>query len=496
MGGWFMDVPSDSYPHGADAIDPAFDRRGLRLRPEEELLHAEIVPLLPTIKPVTAIEALMLLTDATQPADIGKHGPAVAARALPEHSHHPALRLYEVLFGRDTLLTSWFVFDAFPELTRVSIIRLAELQGEKRLEANEEEPGEIVHEYRTPDDPIAQALTRRRGWQWPYYGSIDATLLFIRSIARYVERFGPALLKDKITDEHGHDKTIKIALEAAIKWLVHKMNENTQGLIESRRLNKQGGNVNQAWKDSIDAYHHSDGTLANAENGVASIEVQTLAYDALLEAAVLFPDQAATLQEKAKRLKKTIFDVFWVQDERGEYFALGTDRDVAGKLRPLKVRASNMGHVLNSRLLDGKDPKLVQYKEALIETLFAKDMLNVSGVRTLSEKENRYRPDSYHNGSVWPWDTFYISLGLKRQDYHQLANDLWQRLEHVFKVTKKFPEFVSGENTLEPIVPNRLVEVRDTKYRFKHFTEQPPQEIQAWSVATAVAVDSLLGAQE
>lgn len=487
-----MDVPSDSYPHGADAIDPHLDRKSLRLRPEEELLHAEVVPLLSTTKPLTALQALLLLTEAEQPEGIGKHGPAVAARVLPEHEKISSLRLYEVLFGRDALLTAWFVFEQFPELTRTTIRRLAELQGEQKSEASEEEPGEIVHEYRTLDDPIAQVLTKRRGWQWPYYGSIDATLLFIRSIARYVDRFGPALLQEKITDEHGHNKTINSALAAAVGWLVRKTSENPEGLVESRRLNKQGGNVNQAWKDSVDAYHHADGTLANTEHGVASIEVQALAYDALLDAAELLSAQAMRLQEKAEGLKKIIFDVFWVEDKRGGYFALGTDRDAAGKLRLLDVRASNMGHVLNSRLLDGKDPKVVQCKEVLVETLFANDMLNVSGIRTLSEKENRYRPHSYHNGSVWPWDTFYISQGLERQGYHQLARDLWQRLQRVFKVTKKFPEFVSGEDTPEPVVPNRLVEVRDTKYHFKHFTEQPPQEIQAWSVAAAVAIDKFI----
>lgn len=496
MGAWHMDVPSDSYPHGADAIDPALDRKALRLRPEEELLHAEVVRAVLPTRRLTALEALMLLTDASRPEDIGQHGPAVAARVLPENWHHPALRLYEALFGRDALLTAWFVLEWFPELARTTIRRLAELQGEHRIGANEEEPGEIVHEYRLPDDPIAQALTKRRRWQWPYYGSIDATLLFIRLIARYVERFGPTLLQETITDEHGHNKTVQMALEVAVAWLQSKMNENPEGLVESRRLNKYGGNVNQAWKDSIDAYHHNDGTLANTDSGVASIEVQALAYDALLDVIRLLPDAAVVLKEKAERLKKTIFTVFWVGDKQGEYFALGTDRDPRGKLRPLRVRASNMGHVLNSRLLDGKDPVTVKMKETSVEALFATDMLNVSGIRTLSTRENRYRPNSYHNGSVWPWDTFYISLGLERQGYHQLAKDLWQRLDYVFKATKKFPEFVSGEDTPEPIVPNCLVEVRDTKYHFKHFTEQPPQEIQAWSVATAVALTSLLGVRE
>src|SRR5690606_30664910 len=125
---------------------------------------------------------------------------------------------------------------------------------------------------------------------------------------------------------------------------------------------------NQVWKDSPDAYHHSDGTLANHTSGIASIEVQTTAYDALLDAALLYedylntPDIAYTLREQAEELRSTILNEFWT-DEKGGYFVLGTDRDELGNLRQLKVRTSNMGHTLNSRLLAGNDPYITDRRQ-------------------------------------------------------------------------------------------------------------------------------------
>ncbi len=498
-------VKSDIHMLEGSDKDSLLDRDSIMLRPEEKLLSVKRVSTKLAHTPLTALEALQLLAGVTSPQDIGKNGPVIAARVFGENQDVSELRLYEVLFGRDSLIVAKFLFAQYPELTRTTVKRLAELQGVRRNEKSEEEPGKIVHEVRQSDDPLAIQLTALHGWEWPYYGSIDATLLFIRVLVRYVLKVNFNFLKEKYIDRQGEEKNMFEALQSAVAWMLYKMNQNQEGLVESLRLNTEGGTINQGWKDSFDSYHHADGALANKEKGVASIEVQALAYDALLDVAGLYEhmlteknselvdskflkNQITELKKRAESLAHIIMSKYWVEDERGGYFVLGSDRDDQGKLRILKVRASNMGHVLDSRLLDGDEQDRKQKKEKLVATLFASDMLNVSGIRTLSSLENRYRPNSYHNGSVWLWDTYQISLGLLRQGYIQQAKDLRDRILHAVQVTKRFPEFVSGAATDTPQIPDRKIRVLDTKYQFEHFIEQPPQEIQAWTVAAVVAI--------
>lgn len=479
--------------------------KDLFLRPEERLLSMEKTIIDSPHHPLSPLKALQFLAGVSKPEDIGNNGPLLAARAFPEHGNQPELHLYEVMFGRDSLITSYFLLRQFPRLVRVTLYRLAELQGVTRNEASEEEPGKIVHEARSPEDPIAQQYSAQFGWQWPFYGSVDATPFFILVLANYVSRHEPNFLWEQYTDKTQKQRFFYHALQAAVEWLLQKMRSNPEGLVESLRLNRSGGLVNQCWKDSPDSYHHSDGSLANQTHGVASVEVQAYTYDALLDAVELFRSLLSTprlpadecealtalsgeLIIYADRLRGVLLHRFWVEDARGGYFALGSDRDEQGNLRLLTVRTSNMGHLLNSRLLDGSEATLQAKKEALVKTLWAPDLLHSGGIRTLAMGENRFRPTSYHNGSVWPWDTFYISLGLERQGFKRQAQDLRRRLKGVLRITKRFPEFISGAEGSSPILPTRRIRVLDTRYGFEHFIEQPPQEIQAWTVAAAVAM--------
>ena len=178
---------------------------------------------------------------------------------------------------------------------------------------------------------------------------------------------------------------------------------------------------------------------------------------------------------------------FWVEEEQGGYFALGTDRDEQDSLNKLEVKTSNMGHLLNSRILEGNNPDIVRRRESVIRTLFSPEMINVSGVRTLSKNEVRFRPGAYHNGNVWLWDNYYIAQGLERHGYLGLAYDLQKRIWNVVDKTKKFPEYAWGGDDPEPKLNNRIVDIWDEKNQIQNRLEQPPQEIQAWTVAAILA---------
>ena len=131
--------------------------------------------------------------------------------------------------------------------------------------------------------------------------------------------------------------------------------------------------------------------------GIASIEVQVTTYDALLDAAYLFeevfenPTRADSLRAQAQSLGTAIIDHFWTED-KGGYFVLGTDRDESGNVRQLKIRTSNMGHVLNSRLLQGDDPENVRMRTAVVKQILSPELLCRSGIRTLASDEIRFRP--------------------------------------------------------------------------------------------------------
>ena len=444
--------------------------------------------------PPLALSALMKLTNASTKDEVGEHGPPVAAVATEENRHIAELNLFETLFGRDSLIVSMFLLPQFPKLARATVLALAKLQGIANRIANEEEPGRILHEMRAPDSPIGKELREKNGWEFPYYGSVDATALFVNLTAAYVEQEGASLLSETFTDREGKERTLLDAFDGAIGWIVRRLDANPDGLLEFCRAHP-GGIANQAWKDSGDSYFHKDGTLADHAHGIASIEVQGYTYDALRNAGALYKQlnrpeaKIAELTLRAGRLQRTVLEKFWVDDELGGYFALGTDRDKNGVLRKLEIRTSNMGHLLSSRLLDGNDPDVLRKRSAIVETLGSPLMQNVSGIRTLAKNERRFKPGSYHNGSVWLWDSYYISRGLRRHGFTALADNLVLRMFSVVKKFNKFPEFARGGDAPEPELNERIVDVWDEIEGHTNRIEQPPQEIQAWTVAAVLAAE-------
>lgn len=468
----------------------------IRLLPGEELQN--VIKHDPRELPdhVSSLEQMRRLTRASSEEEIGQNGPSIAALSFdvvkqPTPSH---LKLYEVVFGRDSLRVAIDLISSYPNLARRTTLELAKLQGTEYNTQREEEPGRIVHEARDQDDPIARDLSERLGWGWPYYGSVDATPEFIRTLTSYCKSSeeNRAFLHESFTNKDGEQRTMADALTAAVNWITRRLDSNGEGLLEFKSILPQGIE-NQVWKDSWDAYHHADGTLANHDKGIASIEVQVTTYDALIDAAELYeafldrPIEAAELRTRAEQLGQTILDVFWTND-KGGYFVLGTDRDDDGNLRQLKVRTSNMGHALNSRLLEGNDPRKVQIKQSLMHHLLSPDMCNVSGIRTLARDEYRFRAGSYHNGSVWLWDTHHIAKGMRRQGFEDEADELDRRMLGVVAATHAFPEYVRGDDAAQPHINEYTVNVWDSVNQRLNKLEQPPQEVQAWTVAAILAI--------
>jgi glycogen debranching enzyme len=223
-----------------------------------------------------SIHVLERLSRAKKYDEIGEFGPVIASEPLASHTAEPAFRRYEALFGRDSLRVAMNLLDQYPKLARTTLLKLAELQGVEINNDREEEPGRIVHEDRDPKvDPIARELTKNLGWQWPYYGSVDSTPEYIRTLTAYC-RGSAEQMKFMGHEYLGLDNKLHLisdSLSAAVDWLIMRLDANGEGLLEFKRSNPMGIE-NQVWKDSWDSYSHSDGSMANHDGGIASVEVQ------------------------------------------------------------------------------------------------------------------------------------------------------------------------------------------------------------------------------
>ena len=296
---------------------------------------------------------------------------------------------FATLFGRDSIITTLALLPFNPGIAAGTLRALAALQGSKTDEARDEQPGKIVHEIRAGEMAATGEVPFGR-----YYGAVDSTPLFLWLFGRYVAVAGDLALAEELWP----------AAERAVQWIERWGDRDGDGYVEYLRETPRGL-ANQGWKDSDDSISHADGTLAKAP--IALAEVQGYVYAAYVSMADLAArlgrsEFASRLTERAESLRKAFSRDFWLERERTVALALDAEK------RPCRVMASNAAHCLATGLLDADQAS------ALSERLLADDMFSGWGVRTLSARERRYNPLSYHNGSVWPHDNAIAAIGLAR----------------------------------------------------------------------------------
>jgi glycogen debranching enzyme len=296
---------------------------------------------------------------------------------------------FATLFGRDSLITTMATLPFYPALTVQTLRALARMQGSEVNAAREEQPGKIVHEIRGGEMAAVGEVPFSR-----YYGSIDSTPLFLWLLGQCVTTTGDLALAEELWPN----------AERALEWIEQWGDCDGDGYVEYARTTPRGLE-NQGWKDSFDSISHANGELA--EPPIALAEVQAYVYAAYLsmaEVAQRLGNQVTSsmLLERASALKAAFCRHFWL--EREQIVALALD----GTKRPCRVMSSNAAHCLTACVLDR------QRGAAVADRLLADDMFSGWGIRTLSAKERRYNPMSYHNGSVWPHDNAMAALGLAR----------------------------------------------------------------------------------
>lgn len=328
---------------------------------------------------------------------------------------------FAVPFGRDSLIAALQILPFNPETAKGTLRTMSALQGKEKNKWRDEAPGKIMHEIR-----FGELANTNQIPFTPYYGSVDATPLFLVLITEYVKWTGDMALFHELKD----------SIMGALEWIGRYGDPDHDGFVEYFQESEKGI-ANQGWKDSGDSIVHRDSQFA--EPPIALVEVQGYVHQAKIGLSELFysagdTDMGLRLKNEAEALKTNLNNKFWMEEH--QYYALALDKEK----NQVATITSNPGHLLMSKALDQSRA------DAVIDKLISGKMFSGYGIRTMAEGEAAYNPMSYHNGSIWPHDNSLILLGMANYERADAAKYI---MEGILKASNQFefnrlPELFCG----------------------------------------------------
>ncbi len=319
---------------------------------------------------------------------------------------------YAAPFGRDGLICAYETLAWNPDLARGTLRLLARYQGQKTDERTEEEPGKIFHELRRGELARLGEIPHR-----PFYGSVDATPLFVLVFAETIKWTGDRTLWRELLP----------AAERALTWCDGAHGDpDRDGYVEYGH--RDSVLRSQGWKDSAQSLSDPDGEWS--ELPAALVEVQSYVYAAKRGLADLYAvdgdaKRADRLRGEARELRERFERDFWMEDQG--CYAQALD----GRKRQVPAITSNAGHALWCGITG------VDRAARVVSRLVAADMYTGWGIRTLSTTYPTYNPMSYHNGSVWPHDSAIVAHGMARYGFRDEANEV---ITGLMEAGRRFPE--------------------------------------------------------
>ncbi|QIO24434.1 glycogen debranching N-terminal domain-containing protein [Haloarcula sp. JP-L23] len=338
---------------------------------------------------------------------------------------------FATAFGRDSLIAAYQALPLTTDVAKGTCRYLAAHQATEFDPERDAEPGKILHEIRHGELTARELVPHR-----PYYGTVDATLLFVVLVHETWRWTGD--------DEFAVE--MWPAVDRALTWL-DTYGRGDDGFVDYELDTEGAGSLRHvAWKDSGDGIVYPDGTHPTGSLAVA--EVQGYAYDAMrrgakLASAVGDSDRAAPLVEAADALQSRFDERFWLPEE--SFYAVGLDGDGT----PIPAVTTNPGHCLWSGIVPG------DRADAVVDRLLEPDMFTGWGLRTFAASHDAYNPQSYHLGSVWPHDNSLVALGMARSGREDAATQIAEGLVAAARArgNDRLPELFAGFDRTETDVP-------------------------------------------